>query len=77
MEKFIPVNKQTKKKQKEYFAKKRNDWGGLNPMTRTVPNGKGYNRKKQRAQDRKSGRLFYYNEDRCRFCIIRIWEEIC
>lgn len=38
MEKFIPINKKSKKAQKEYYAKKRNTWGELNPMTRTMPN---------------------------------------
>lgn len=51
MEKFIPINKKSKKAQKEYYAKKRNIWGKLNPMTRTMPNGKGYNRKKLKQKD--------------------------
>ena len=42
MDKFIPISKQTKKQQKEYYSKHRNTWNGLNPVTRTVPNGKGY-----------------------------------
>ena len=57
MEKFIPINKKSKKAQKEYYAKKRNTWGELNPMTRTMPNGKGYNRKKLKQEDRRNGRL--------------------
>lgn len=31
-----------------YYSKHRNTWNGLNPVTRTVPNGKGYNRNKQK-----------------------------
>ena len=57
MEKFIPINKKSKKAQKEYYTKKRNTWGELNPMTRTMPNGKGYNRKKLKQEDRRNGRL--------------------
>ena len=63
MEKFIPINKKSKKAQKEYYTKKRNTWGKsnpwgkLNPMTRTMPNGKGYNRKKLKQEDRRNGRL--------------------
>ena len=55
MEKFIPINKKSKKAQKEYYAKKRNTWGELNPMTRTMPNDKGYNRKKLKQEDRSNG----------------------
>lgn len=34
------------KAQKEYYAKQRGTWGGLNPVTRSVPSGKTYNRNK-------------------------------
>ena len=40
MDKFIPIDKQSKKKQKEFYAKQRGTWGTFNPVTRTVPNGK-------------------------------------
>jgi len=50
MEKFIPYEKLSKKKQKEMDAKKRRDWGGLNPVTRKPENPKAYNRKKARKQ---------------------------
>ena len=49
MEKFIPYEKLSKKKQKEMDAKKRRDWGGLNPVTRKPENPKAYNRKKARS----------------------------
>ena len=39
--------------------KHRNTWNGLNPVTRTVPNGKGYDRNKQKQEDRRSGRISY------------------
>ena len=65
--KFIPVSKMTKKQQKEYYAKHRSTWNGLNPVTRTVPNGKGYNRNKQKQEDCRSGRLSRYDRDDCRF----------
>ncbi len=57
MDRYIPINKKSKKAQKEYYAKKRNTWGEFNPMTRTMPNGKGYNRKKMKQVDRRNGRL--------------------
>ena len=63
MEKFIPINKKSKKAQKEYYAKKRNTWGELNPVTRTIPNGKGYNRKKLKQEDRRNGSFSQDNRE--------------
>ena len=70
MDKFIPISKKTKKQQKEYYSKHRNTWNGLNPVTRIVPNGKGYDRNKQKQQDRRSGRLSYNQDSTCRFCYV-------
>ena len=50
MKKFIPLEKRSKKEQKEYYAGQRRTWGSLSPVTRTVPNGKAYNRKKKAKQ---------------------------
>lgn len=44
MTQLVPLNKRSKKAQKEYHAKQRGSWYGLNPITRTVPNGKMYDR---------------------------------
>ena len=63
MEKFIPINKKSKKAQKEYYAKKRNTWSKLNPMMRTMPNGKGYNRKKLKQEDRRNGSFSQNNRE--------------
>lgn len=49
---FVPINKQSKKAQKTYHSAQRSTWGILNPATRTMPNGKAYYRKKQKAHDR-------------------------
>ena len=49
---FVPISKQTKKAQKAYHSAQRSTWGILNPATRTMPNGKAYSRKKQKAHDR-------------------------
>ena len=43
---FVPISKQSKKAQKAYHSTQRSTWGILNPATRTMPNGKAYNRKK-------------------------------
>lgn len=46
MKKFVPFQKQSKKKQREENQKRRRGWGSLNPVTRTPPNPKAYNRAK-------------------------------
>lgn len=48
MEKFVPFEKLSKKKQRELTAQKRGSWRGLNPVTRKPENPKAYNRKKAR-----------------------------
>lgn len=55
MKNFVPLNKQSKKIQKEYYAKSRGSWNGLSPVTRSVPNGKAYSRNRLKQTDRKSG----------------------
>ena len=51
MEKFIPYEKLSKKKQKELNQKRRKTWNGLNPVTRKPANPKAYNRKKARKRN--------------------------
>ena len=46
MDKIIPINKQSKKEQKKFHARKRRDWNGLKPVTRVVKSKKVYDRKK-------------------------------
>lgn len=60
MEKFIPYEKMSKKKQREIDRKKRASWNGLNPVTRKSKNLKVYNRKKvlKRNDDSFQGLLF-------------------
>lgn len=53
MTQWIPLNKQSKKNQKEYHARQRGSWYGLNPVTRTVPNQKAYDRNKEKASCRR------------------------
>lgn len=45
MEKFIPYEKLSKKKQRELNAMKRGTWGSFNPVTRKPQNPKAYNRR--------------------------------
>ncbi len=46
MEKFVPFEKLSKKKQRELNAKSRRSWNGICPVTRKPENPKAYNRKK-------------------------------
>lgn len=49
MSKYVSLDKRSKKAQKEYHSKQRRTWGEINPVTRSVPSGKAYNRKKGRS----------------------------
>ena len=55
MDKYIPVGKRNKRKQKEYYAAHRGSWNGVNPISRAVPSKKIYNRKKEKQAERRSG----------------------
>ena len=53
MDRYIPLNKRSKKEQKAFYDRLRNTWGGLNPATRVVPNGKKYDRNKSKQNLRR------------------------
>ena len=53
--KYVPINKRSKKAQKEYHAKQRLDWNGVNPASRVFPDGKTYDRKKVKAETKLIG----------------------
>ena len=54
MEKFIPYEKLSKKKQRELNAMKRVTWGSFNPVTRKPANPKAYNRRTAQSWNRLS-----------------------
>lgn len=56
MKRYVTIDKRSKKARKEYYAKQRGTWGELNPVTRSVPSGKTYNRNKDKQKSRKIGR---------------------
>lgn len=58
MKQYVTIDKRSKKAQKEYYSKLRGTWGELNPVTRSVPSGKTYNRNKDKQKNRKIGREF-------------------
>lgn len=68
MDRYVPLSKKSKKEQKKFHAMQRSTWNGLNPATRTVPNGKAYNRNRMKQQDRQNSRN-YGNERTCCFCL--------
>ena len=48
MKKYIPLEKMSKKMQREYHKKQRKGWGGISPITRCSDNPKAYNRAKSK-----------------------------
>ena len=64
MEKFIPFEKLSKKKQRELNAIRRKDWNGISPVTRKTENPKAYNRKRHRND---------FDFDSVPFCFIRLF----
>lgn len=58
MAQLVPLNKCSKKAQKEHHAKQRGSWYRVNPITRTAPNGKAYDRNRvKRAACRALGEI--------------------
>jgi len=51
MKQFVPLDKQSKKAQREYHSKQRGTWNGISPVTRIVPNGKAYDRNRIKRAD--------------------------
>lgn len=45
MDRFVPFEKLSKKKQRALNAQKRGSWGCLNPVTRRPENSRAYKRK--------------------------------
>ena len=53
VKRYVTIDKRSKKAQKEYYSKQRGTWGELNPVTRSVPSGKTYNRNRDKQKNRK------------------------
>jgi len=51
--KYVSLEKQTKKKRSEENKAKRGSWNGVNPITRTSPNQKAYDRNKEKRLQRR------------------------
>lgn len=50
---LVPLDKRSKKARREYHAKQRGSWHGVNPITRTVQNRKTYDRARVKQADRR------------------------
>ncbi len=46
MKKLVPLNKQSKKAQKEHAASQRSTWDNVSPVPRVVESAKKYSRKR-------------------------------
>lgn len=53
MTQLVPLDKRSKKAQREYRAKQRGSWHGVNPITRTVQSRKTYDRARVKQADRR------------------------
>ena len=49
-QKYVPLEKRSKRQQKEYHAQQRKTWQGINPVTKKVESAKVYNRKKSKQR---------------------------
>ena len=53
MTQLVPLDKRSKKAQREYHAKQRGSWHGVNPITRAVQSRKTYDRARVKQADRR------------------------
>lgn len=52
--KSVPLKKQSKKAQQEFFSQQRGSWNGIKPATRIVESRKVYDRNRIRQEDRRA-----------------------
>lgn len=55
MKKLIPLEKQSKRAQREHDRAQRGDWGAVKPVLRVVESRKRYSRKRLKDADRSGG----------------------
>ena len=54
--KMVPLEKQSKKAQREWHKQQRGSWNGVCPVTRVVPSRKAYDRNRLREESRIAAR---------------------
>ena len=52
MRQIVPLKKQSKRAQRAFHSKRRGNWCGVNPVARTVPSGKVYDRNRVKRESR-------------------------
>ena len=60
MEKYVPFEKLSKKKQRELNSKRRNTWGSISAVTRKPNSPKAYNRQKALKWKSDSGSVPFF-----------------
>lgn len=60
MKKYVPYEKLSKKKKREWDARGRGGWGGLTPVTRRPKSPKAYDRRKARRWKEDSSLCLYF-----------------
>lgn len=50
----IPLKKQNKKAQQEFYSQQRGSWGGVNPVTRIKQSDKAYDRNRVKRETHRS-----------------------
>lgn len=51
MQKYITLDKMSKKARKDFYSSLRGTWGELSPVTRKVKNGKAYDRARSKREN--------------------------
>ncbi len=51
--KVVPLKKQSKSRQRAYYASMRGSWNGVSPVSRFVPDGRTYDRNRLKRDDRR------------------------
>lgn len=59
--KYVPLNKRSKKAQREYYAEQRATWGDIKPVTRIFPNGKAYDRTRERRKANELAKSLFHS----------------
>lgn len=59
VERFIPLKKMSKKKQREFYKAQRRGWGSISPVTRRESDPKAYNRAKEKRDCKEAVTLIF------------------
>lgn len=52
--KLTPLDKQSKRRRREFHAARRGSWNGLSPVTRIVPDRRAYDRNRMKRETAQS-----------------------